>query len=75
MEEYEVGDIVEMSFCFIDKGSSIVLNPGTPILLVEGPIESNKTRKIIWEALTPGGILIKVPQEYFLYDTVVEKNR
>jgi hypothetical protein len=74
MEEYEVGDIVEMSFCFIDKNTRITLNPGTPILLIEGPIKS-KTRKIMWEALTPGGILIKVPQEYFLYDTIVEKKR
>jgi hypothetical protein len=73
MEEYEVGDIVEISFGFIDKSTRVVLNPGMTILLIEGPIDSGPPRKIIWEALSPGGILIKVPQECFLYDIVDEK--
>lgn len=73
MEEYEVGDIVEISFGFIDKGTSVVLHPGMTILLIEGPIESPHRKKIIWEALSPGGILIRVPQECFLYDIIDEK--
>ena len=64
MKEYEVGDRVEIAVRLIDDRSQITIPRGAVLTLIDGPLPGRRGN-IIWEALTPGGILISVPQELF----------
>ena len=64
MKEYEVGDRVEIAERLIDSRSQIAISRGAVLTLIDGPFPG-KRGNIIWKALTPGGILISVPQELF----------
>ena len=68
MEEYEVGSLVELCFSYSDQSSGVHLPAGAMLVLIEGPIKNSTTEKINWVVLSPGGILISVPQDYFSYD-------
>ena len=75
MEEYEVGSLVELCFSYSDQLTGVRIPSGAMIVLIEGPCFDKITGKINWMILSPGGILIKVPQEYFLYDPVGQECR
>lgn len=64
MKEYEVGDRVEIAEKMVDRRTQVSLARGTVLTLIDGPFPG-KRGNIIWEALSPGGILISVPQELF----------
>ena len=64
MKEYEVGDRVEIAERLIDSKAQVAIARGAVLTLIDGPFPG-KRGNIIWEALTPGGILISVPQELF----------
>tara|TARA_B100000131_G_C17797370_1_gene483948 strand:- start:328 stop:564 length:237 start_codon:yes stop_codon:yes gene_type:complete len=63
MEEYEVGDRIDLEQDFFDTRMSIKVSRGAVLTLIDGPFEEG--RNIVWVALSPGGILISVPQELF----------
>ncbi len=64
MKEYEVGDRVEIAERLIDSRAQVAIARGAVLTLIDGPFPGRRGN-IIWEALTPGGILISVPQELF----------
>ena len=64
MKEYEVGDRVEIAARLIDSKAQVTIARGAVLTLIDGPFPGRRGN-IIWEALTPGGILISVPQELF----------
>jgi hypothetical protein len=64
MKEYEVGDRVEIAERLVDNRSQITIASGAVLTLIDGPFLGERG-DIIWEALSPGGILIVVPQELF----------
>ena len=70
MEEYEVGSLVELCFSYADQATGVQMPEGAMIVLIEGPFQDEVTEKISWVVLSPGGILISVPQDCFLYDPV-----
>ena len=70
MEEYEVGSLVELCFSYADDSTGVRIPAGAMLVLIEGPIQDSVTEKISWVVLSPGGILINVPQDYFSYDPI-----
>jgi len=69
--EFEAGDMVIMTFDYIDAKSRARLKEGTPVILVDGPFDLESRSGIYWLILSPGGIVINVPQAYFNYDRPV----
>lgn len=64
MKEYEVGDRVEIKERLVDHRYQVAIAIGAVLTLIDGPFPGERGN-IIWEALTPGGILISVPEELF----------
>ena len=69
MKEYEVGDRVEIKERLVDHRWQVSVARGAVLTLIDGPF-SGERGNIIWEALTPGGILISVPQELFANEEI-----
>jgi|6_EtaG_2_1085325.scaffolds.fasta_scaffold72300_3 hypothetical protein len=63
--DYDVGELVEMTFAYRCARHGVTLLRGMTILLVEGPDENDK--EIIWTVLSPYGIITDIPQRYFDY--------
>lgn len=68
---FEAGDLVVMTFDYIDVKTRVRLHVGDPIVLIEGPSYHSDRSGIYWSILSPGGIVINVPQTYFNYDRPV----
>ena len=74
MEEYEVGGLVELCFSYADHATGVHIPSGAMLVLIDGPFQDEVTGKINWSVLSPGGIVINVPQECFLYDPIAQKH-
>ena len=73
--EFEAGDLVVMTFDYVDVNRKIQVREGDPVVLLEGPCQSADRSGIYWYILSPSGIVINVPQTYFSYDKPVYKHR
>jgi len=71
--QFEAGDLVVMTFDYIDVATRERLRPGDPIVLIEGPCHADDRSGIYWLILSTSGIVINVPQTYFDYDRPVYK--
>ncbi len=69
--EFEAGDLVVMIFDYVDVQTKARLREGDPVVLIEGPFDASTWSGIYWLILSPGGIVIRVPQAYFNYDKPV----
>lgn len=63
--DYDVGELVEITFTYKCPNHRVTLERGMSILLVDGPNENDK--EIIWTVLSPYGIITDIPQRYFDY--------
>ena len=69
--DFEAGDLVVMTFDYIDTKTRVRLRVDDPVVLIEGPTYHSDRSGIYWLILSPGGIVIDVPQAYFNYDRPV----
>ena len=69
--EFEAGDLVVMTFDYVDVSTSVRVREGDPVILLEGPCHPPDRSGIYWLILSPSGIVINVPQAYFNYDKPV----
>ena len=69
--QFEAGDLVVMTFDYIDPETRGRVREGDPVILVEGPCQSDRNSQTYWLILSPSGIVINVPQAYFNYDRPV----
>ena len=64
--DYDVGELVEVTFSYFGDKAGVRLERGMTLLLVDGPFETS--REIKWTVLSPYGIVTDVPQHCFDYD-------
>ncbi len=72
--EFEAGDLVVMTFDYIDVKNKVRVREGDPVVLLEGPCFPDDRSGIYWLILSPSGIVISVPQAYFNYDKPVYRS-
>lgn len=69
--EFEAGDLVVITFDYVDLDTNVRVREGDPVVLLEGPCQVDSRSGIYWFILSPSGIVINVPQAYFNYDRPV----
>ena len=70
--EFEAGDLVVMTFDFVDVTTRVRIREGSHVVLLEGPCCSDDRSGTYWLILSPGGIVINVPQTYFSYGDLIK---